>query len=976
MNIPSLREFPRVSSIPTSHLPRSLSSLETWGFGLTGLLLWLGAAPGMQAELGAQAIWVWLPGVVIGVIINLQVKHLGSLWPDLSGGTPNYITRLLPDAPFLSTYVALGYFISWVAVLPVNAIILTALIESNLAPLGLYCPRVILEIGFTVIAFFVAFSGTRALGILHLVFVVPAVALLLWFCVQGGGWLLISPASPGVMPSDWSTFDGMKWAKWYIIAAYAVYACETSSAFVADSRQPKKTLRILPIAAGLIPVVYLVGSWVLMRLAPLSSLTPNKFTTNPFEQLLIATPFWGQFAPFLVTFLIASGALLSCATAVSNCPRILYQLSLDGYLPSIFSVTSRSGVLGPSLVLTLFLSLLCLGWGDVHRIVMVTGVGWLLSFVVFHWGLWQQREESDVLYPWWSLGFAILEAIALVVGGIAWGWHDLLIGLALPVLIGIGCYLIPQIPLAPFQAESWRSHAKMSVKEGRDFVAIQVSGLITLICGAIAISWGIRSMIDGAPDVISGNLLVVVILSVAFVGVAIACWTTLPQVSAMAEARERAEGFFNLAVDSILVLDEYGAIRRANAATESLFGLPMSDVIGHPLSRFLVGLSDIPEEWSQRSERAVHQPTASPRVVEVTISSRLASSISLVSPEAGKYVAVLRDITERKIAEEDLQKSEQQLRDKASELEHLLGELTHTQGQLIQAEKMSSLGQLVAGVAHEINNPVNFINGNLHHAHRYIEDLLILIELYQASYPDTPTVIEDKAQEIDLEFMQADLPKLLRSMQVGADRILDIIRSLRSFSRHDEADVKETDIHAGLDSTLMILRNRLKAKPKCPDIQVIRDYGEIPMIECYPGQLNQVFMNLLSNAIDAVEDRVMQEPVSDRPNSADQGVTNDPPTIWIQTQVTLTDRLIIRITDNGLGIPESSRSRLFDPFFTTKPVGKGTGLGLAISYQIIVERHHGMLTCHSTIGRGTEFVVELPTRQTLSQLHSVNASAL
>ncbi|HHP7245748.1 MAG TPA: PAS domain-containing sensor histidine kinase, partial [Elainellaceae cyanobacterium] len=504
MNIPFLREFPRISSTPVSHLPRSLSSLETWGFGLTGLLLWLGAAPGMQAELGAQAIWVWLPGVVIGVIVNLQVKHLGSLWPDLSGGTPNYITRLLPDAPFLSTYVALGYFISWVAVLPVNAIILTALIESNLAPLGLHCPRVILEIGFTIIAFFVAFSGTRALGILHLVFVVPAVVLLLWFCVQGGGWLLISSASPGVMPSDWSTFDGMKWAKWYIIATYAVYACETSSTFVADSRQPQATLRILPIAAGLIPVVYLVGSWVLMRLAPLSSVTPNKLTTNPFEQILIATPFWGQSAPFLVTFLIASGALLSCATAVSNCPRILYQLSLDGYLPSIFSVTSRSGVLGPSLVLTLSLSLVCLMWGDVHRIVMVTGVGWLLSFVVFHWGLWRQRETLDVLYPWGSLGFASLEAIALVAGGIAWGWHDLLIGLALPVLIGLGCYLVPQIPLAPFRAEVWRSPDNTAVKEGRDFVAIQVSGLITLICGAIAISWGIRSMIDGAPDVISG----------------------------------------------------------------------------------------------------------------------------------------------------------------------------------------------------------------------------------------------------------------------------------------------------------------------------------------------------------------------------------------------------------------------------------------------------------------------------------------
>jgi signal transduction histidine kinase len=268
---------------------------------------------------------------------------------------------------------------------------------------------------------------------------------------------------------------------------------------------------------------------------------------------------------------------------------------------------------------------------------------------------------------------------------------------------------------------------------------------------------------------------------------------------------------------------------------------------------------------------------------------------------------------------------------------------------------MSSLGQLIAGIAHEINNPVNFIYGNLAHANQYIQELLELIDLYQLHYPRPPQAIQDKTEFIDLEFMRDDLPKLLLSIQVGAQRIREIVKSLRIFSRLDEAEVKGVDIHENIDSTLMILQNRFKPRPQFPGIQVVKQYGKLPPVECYAGQLNQVFMNILSNAIDALEEFYLKN-----------YHLNDPATITINTRLVqlakTAEYIEICIEDNGPGIPEEVQQRLFDPFFTTKPVGKGTGLGLAISYQIITERHRGELHCYSTVGQGTQFLIQIPVR--------------
>lgn len=278
--------------------------------------------------------------------------------------------------------------------------------------------------------------------------------------------------------------------------------------------------------------------------------------------------------------------------------------------------------------------------------------------------------------------------------------------------------------------------------------------------------------------------------------------------------------------------------------------------------------------------------------------------------------------------------------------------LQETQWQLIQSEKMSSLGQLVAGVAHEINNPVNFIYGNTEYASEYVQDLLELIKVFKVHNLHTIPEIEKLAAEIELDFLIDDLPKIMKSMKIGAQRIQEIVISLRTFSRMDEAEMKEVNIHEGIDSTLMILEHRVKAQSQRPRIEIDKNYGDLPLIECYAGQLNQVFMNILANSIDAVEELLITN-MSLKLN----------PKICISTELSAEQQVIITFTDNGKGIPKNIQQRLFDPFFTTKDVGKGTGMGMAIAYQIITERHGGSLQCMDAPGRGAKFVITIPLRQ-------------
>ncbi len=1149
-------------------LPRSLSVLETWGFGLAGHLGWVTTAPAIHAALGAQAIFVWLPAVLLGMLLNRQVKRLGEKWPEMSGGTPNYITKLLQQGrsrnsplSLLARYAAIAYFLSWATYPAICAFLLTDLIKAHLQPWGVACPETLLNIGFASIAYIVAFSGTRTLGILQTFFIFPALGFLLVFSIQGSIWLAFSPHSPGFFPATWPSLTVSEWLKWFFFAIYITCSCETASSFVADSRRPGETLRILSLSAWLMPPLFLGSSWVLARLATAPGLGEDVYA----NLVAAATPFWGTAATLPVTLLITSSCLLIAATSAANAPRVLYQLALDEYLAPVFGVVSREGVLYPALLLSLSINLFSLTFGNLFRSAVICGSGYVASLMVFHLGLWLFRRSPQGPWPLVSLGIAAINAIILASLGALWSWQDMTLGLLSPVVVLAFDAAIRRISLPVFQPQWWISQkvARTPVLL-KDFVVLQVVVLIVLVCGAGAFGWVFRAILDSVSENNNNDLLVVFLLTIAFVAIAIACWTSLPQVAALAAARERAESLLIAALDTVpdtvLILDDSGVIQQANPAAEALFGADMALLIGRSLNSFF---SDLPADlnlWPKFSEQTFTQN----RTIEATISYR-------ANRKQQEYIAILRDITPRKQAEAELQQTlqhkeqlaatateqarqleqtlselqetqaqllksvesdrvlthvtdqirrtldlktiletivrevlallrtdrvmiyhfnrnwqgevvveavsgkwqllqgnkypdecfpteyarlysygrakatdniaesdfhpchkqflhdigvkanlvvpiridyflwglliahecsaprawqqaeiellqqlanqaaiaiqqaelyqqsrtaEETARAQAKQLEQALHDLTQTQAQLIQTEKMSSLGQLVAGVAHEINNPVNFIHGNLTHLGEYAENLLNLIELYQQGYSSAAPEIQNLIEDIELDFLIEDLPKILSSMKVGTERIREIVLTLRNFSRLDEADMKPVNIHEGIESTLLILQNRFKAKPEYPGIQIAKEYGNLPAVECYAGQLNQVFMNILNNAVDALHER-------DKRRSPDE-IAKQPSHITIRTEMTGKERVQIWIKDNGMGMSSDVLARLFDPFFTTKPVGEGTGLGLSISYQIVVEKHGGQLKCFSEPGQGAEFVIEIPVRQNVKVAQAVS----
>lgn len=459
--------------------------------------------------------------------------------------------------------------------------------------------------------------------------------------------------------------------------------------------------------------------------------------------------------------------------------------------------------------------------------------------------------------------------------------------------------------------------------------------------------------------------------------------------------------------DAVLVVNQAGEFVLVNRAAQALLQLNPScpslrywaknwpllrsdseepyTLENFPLTRALAGETLEPEEilvrsaetgadhWFQVTARALNHDQERQRPGDQPV---------------GGGIAIFHNITWLKTTELALRQSEERSRLQAQELQQTLQDLQNMQSRLIQNEKMSSLGQLVAGIAHEINNPVNFIHGNLTHTQRYAEALLQFVDLMLASPGSQTPEIQHSIEALDLEFVREDFPKVLASMRVGTERIREIVLSLRNFSRLDQAETKAVDPHEGLDSTLLLLKSRLKPKGKQPRILVQRCYGPLPPVVCYPAQLNQVFMNLLSNAIDAIEARAQADPKADRAQAdravdrssdntdpqTDPELQTDPPDAAPPDaapigQITITTQMLqrpdrnwaeIQIADDGLGMASEVQRQIFNPFFTTKPVGQGTGMGMSIAYQIIVDRHKGRLICCSKLGQGTTFKIRIP----------------
>ena len=539
---------------------------------------------------------------------------------------------------------------------------------------------------------------------------------------------------------------------------------------------------------------------------------------------------------------------------------------------------------------------------------------------------------------------------------------------------------------------------RVSATQGR-------SQLIWLLCGAVTMGVGIWSMhfigmlafrmpvyvhysfakvlISVLPAVISSGLALYVVsrtklswISLTISSLLMGCGIAAMHYAGMSAMNVNATAHYDY---KIVGLSVGIAIAVALAALSILFQLREENVpqqTAKKISASLLMGAAIPTMHYTGMAAVSFTPTektfsnaAISNALQAPADATLLASMTVIGAIIIFSVAWLSALLDRKLAAQisysaELQASKAKLKQQKRELSQTLLEVKSLQAQLIQSEKMSSIGQLVAGVAHEINNPINFIHGNLKHLEAYAQDLLSLIALYQRHYPEPVSAIEEALTELELDFLQEDLVKISSSMQVGTDRIRDIVLSLRNFSRMDEADLKSVDIHEGIESTLMILQHRLKGNSQTRAVEIVRDYAQLPLIDCYPGQLNQVLMNLLSNAIDAIED-MSEARISNRSAELDSELESDSKggRIEIRTSLFGSDWVEIAIADNGPGIPETIQEKIFDPFFTTKPVGKGTGLGMSISYKIIVEKHNGKLDVASTAGQGTDFLVRIPIKQ-------------
>lgn len=422
-------------------------------------------------------------------------------------------------------------------------------------------------------------------------------------------------------------------------------------------------------------------------------------------------------------------------------------------------------------------------------------------------------------------------------------------------------------------------------------------------------------------------------------------------VEALELSTAKVQAIITTAADGILTVDATTLIiQSTNPAVEQIFGCGWLTVVGRPLTTLIrTDFAQSQEQALQLLQMFVRQGAQTGQFYEAIglhqvgrhFPVEIAVRVSRIRSEEFLTIMV-RNISDRKKAESALIASELEARQTAEQLKRAIDELKRTQTQLLQSEKMAGLGQLVAGIAHEINNPVGFIYGNLEHAMTYVEDLLLVISHYQAEALQLSSQARADINNVDVEYVREDFPKLISSMQTGTDRIRDIVKSLRNFARHDESELKAVDLHAGIDNTLLLLTHRLNSQVNRPAIDVEKRYGKLPMIECYAGAINQVFVNLLNNAIDALREHPAGKII----------VTTEMQADWI----------VVTIADNGKGIPKALQQQIFDPFFTTKPIGQGTGMGLAISHQIVVDKHGGKIECQSVMNQGTTFKVLLPCK--------------
>ncbi len=648
-------------SASRKRLPRSLSVLETWGFGFTVLLFWIVVAPEVHRDLGSGAILVWIPATLVGIVITLQIRSLALSRLDAAGGSPVHVARLWEDRPLVARWAGYAYFHSWAIVPPAMAWILGDLAASNLAVVGHDVPALVVQLIVLVGIYAAALTGVRVLSVVHLCFLIPSIGLLVLFGGQGLGHLALVDGDGAFGPFREGLAGWAPWLAGYFIVAYTTYGIETAAVFTADSRDPRRTLLALPIAAVLALPVMVGGSWLLAWAAPDGSVSILE---------AVAMPLWGVWTPTLVTFMVATSCLLACASSVAITPRVGWQLARDGVFAPILGRLDGPGVPRIALLFAAGVALLHAGL-DPLEMVLVGGASWVGFWGVMHLGLWRRRNDPEVLWPHLALVLGILELGILAVGGfLAAGWW-VAVGVGVPVVLMGVDHLLRKLPAEHTMPRLFRPRLPQ-----RDAEALEITMLLILIIGVLVAGWSMGRLAEMAPPDTAARIFVVTLVIVAFLGVAWGGWTALRRLSLVRAAHDRVEDVLATALDAVLVVDGTGRIQSVNPAGVKLLGGNEDHVAGRALAEFLPELSGPPTKWNDWAEHQL-EVEGERRTLEVAARAREGAGL----PE---FTVTLRDLTERKQLEEEL----------------------------AQARKMEAIGQLAGGIAHDFNNVLTTILGS------------------------------------------------------------------------------------------------------------------------------------------------------------------------------------------------------------------------------------------------------------------------
>lgn len=913
-----------------------------------GVLIWLLILPALNLAAGLQTFWILGPAILLMVLIPFQETRLAQQWTDLQDNLSGFVFRLAPHSK-QSRYAAMAYFCGKTAIPAIGAIVFGQTLAEVIAPLAINVSSGYLGIAFIAICFASASTGVRAVSLLLFVFAIPSLLTLLYFCIAGLGELKLGEIASHII----NPAQGRPDAHLFLLALVGVFCCTSEAPMNGFARRAQR---------GLLPLILLsVAVIFIQNLAPQA----QNIGDAAFLNLLNASlPFWGKQAYVLSVFLIVSAAFLLCVTSFIQAPRVLQQMALDGQAAACFNPTGNKEMSAPALIGSLGLCLFYFFIHDLSRILLVSGTAYLSYFLVWQLGLWRARKTLPLPWPWLSL-FCLIAGSGVLFAGLA-GQHrlDVLLGLFLPTGVIMIDALLQHTHLRKFRLAWWPGRKKPLSK--KHALALQVFIPVLQVCVAAGIAWQMSAWVDGIRD---GNLgsaiLTMLILSLAFLSVVITGWTTLPQLNAIENARNEAlsetTSLLQNTLEAILVVGADQTIRLANPAAERLLNLDSFELLGQPLQHIL---PNVPLTESGISEHPLPASAKQSGTIEVSLST-------IHNDNSSEHLITLRNITERKQAADWLNKKNAELDERNKELESMVmvlemasqqiekanrefeaanqdlqnknEELKTAHMQLLQSEKMASIGQLAAGVAHEINNPVGYVKSNLGTLKGYADDLVRLLNSHEALIEAVENqdsgaalsaiqAIRVLAKEVDAQFIVEDLATLTSESQDGIERVRQIVQGLKDFSRVDQQQEQEFNVNDCLESTLKIVLNELKYKA-----ELIKDLGPVPDIFGFPHQLNQVFMNLMVNAAQAMQERG---------------------NIWLRSFVQ-DNYVVVEVEDSGSGIPEAVIHKIFDPFFTTKPVGQGTGLGLSISYGI-VQSHNGKLEVESKMGVGTKFRILLP----------------